>query len=231
MRLAARAGERLRLEGHRAQVVGQPAPAQLAEARGLLDLVRKVDPSRQPAACYWSAVAHAHGGQVEEAARELAQLLDPAHFGADNPHRLSVLLPAWQMALTLHDGLRQRVGWPQLAQPGRRMEAIHAVERHLAAIPDDQTVVGRDGFATYVMSTPAERPATATRKCGVTWLPWGPFRSGLLIYRHMLPAPTFKRAIQNVPQPGAERAVMGGYYPKGRYLKSRAAFERRGCRR
>jgi tetratricopeptide (TPR) repeat protein len=122
-------------------LVSKPTPAQLAEARGLLGLVRKVDPGREPAAGYWSAVAHAHGGQVEEAARELAQLLDPAHFGAENPHRVSVLLPAWQMTLMLHDGLRQRVGWPQLAQPGRRMEAIHAVERHLASIPDDQAVI------------------------------------------------------------------------------------------
>jgi hypothetical protein len=34
--------------------------------------------------------------------------------------------------------------------------------------------------------------------------PWGPQTQGLLIYRHMLPDPSFAEAIQNVPQPGAE---------------------------
>jgi tetratricopeptide (TPR) repeat protein len=42
----------------------------------------------------------------------------------------------------LHEELRRRVGAPQLAQPGRRMEAIAAVERHLAAQPEDKAVWG-----------------------------------------------------------------------------------------
>src|SRR5262245_674753 len=71
-------------------LLSPPAPPQLTEALRLLDLVLRVDPSRQPAVCYWRAVAHTHAGQVEEAAREMAQLLDPSHFGADNPHRVSV---------------------------------------------------------------------------------------------------------------------------------------------
>ena len=33
--------------------------------------------------------------------------------------------------------------------------------------------------------------ATRGRRCGVTWLPWGPQTQGLLIYRHMLPDPSF----------------------------------------
>jgi hypothetical protein len=52
----------------------------------------------------------------------------------------------------------------------------------------------------------------------VTWLAWGPQTQGLLIYRHMLPDPSFAQAIQNVPGPGAERAVMGDYFPEGEYL-------------
>ena len=105
----------------------------------------------------------AHGGQVEEAARELTWLLDPDHFGPDNPHRFSVLLNAWQMALLLHDGLRQRVGLPQLAQPGRRMEAIHAVERHLAAIPDDQAVIAmNENVGRCPMCGGEKQPGTTT---------------------------------------------------------------------
>jgi hypothetical protein len=63
----------------------------------------------------------------------------------------------------------------------------------------------------------------------VTWIEWGPQPQGLLIYRHMLAEPGFAEAIQNVPEPGAERAVMGEYYPEGEYLEDRGAFEARGC--
>lgn len=122
-------------------LLSKPNPGQLAEAQRLLELVLKIDPSRQPAVAYWRAVAHTHGQRLEDAARELSHVLDPAHFGADNRHRLHVLLPAWQLALLLHPGLRERVGLPQLVNPGRRMEAIHAVERHLAENPDDQSVI------------------------------------------------------------------------------------------
>jgi tetratricopeptide (TPR) repeat protein len=118
-------------------LLSKPTPAQLAEAQRLLELVLKLDPGRQPAVCYWRAVAFTHGGQLGPAAHELERVLDPAHFGHDNPHRLGVLLPAWQLALLLHPGLRERVGLPQLAHPGRRMEAIAAVERQLAEAPDD----------------------------------------------------------------------------------------------
>jgi hypothetical protein len=57
----------------------------------------------------------------------------------------------------------------------------------------------------------------------------GPQPQGLLIYRHMLPESGFAEAIQNVPAPGSERAVMGEYYPESEYLPDRAAFEARGC--
>jgi hypothetical protein len=90
-------------------------------------------------------------------------------------------------------------------------------------------VVDRDGFMTYVMSTPAQRPATATAKCGVTWLPWGPFRSGLLIYRHMLPAPGFEQSIQ-LAEAEHEAATMRRYYPRSRYYADAAAYDTEaGC--
>jgi tetratricopeptide (TPR) repeat protein len=119
-----------------------PSPAQLGEAQRLLDLVLRLQPAMRPAVDYWRAVAHTHARQYDEAAAELARVLDPGHYGPNNPHRLDVLLPAWQLVLLLHDELRRRVGLPQLALPGRRMEAIAVVERHLANQPDDQTVWG-----------------------------------------------------------------------------------------
>ena len=94
---------------------------------------------------------------------------------------------------------------------------------------DDRVLVDRSGFYTVVISTPQQRPANATDRCGVTWLPWGPAPYGLLIYRHMLAAPSFAQAIQKVGEPGREQAVMGDYYPAGTYLPDKADFERRGC--
>jgi tetratricopeptide (TPR) repeat protein len=121
---------------------GKPTPDQLTESQRLLDLVLSLQPGLQPVADYWRAVAHTHAGQLDLAVAELERLLDPAHYGHDNPQRRSILLQAWQLALNLHAELRRRVGEPQLALPGRRMDAIAAVERHLAANPDDKDVWG-----------------------------------------------------------------------------------------
>jgi tetratricopeptide (TPR) repeat protein len=121
-------------------VQGKPSDAQMDEALRLLDLVQRMQPNRQPAIDYWRCVAHTHAGRFDEAGAELERILDPAIYGRDNPFRRAILLPAWQLALTLHEELRRRVGVPQLAQPGRRMEAIAAVERHLAEAPEDTGV-------------------------------------------------------------------------------------------
>jgi tetratricopeptide (TPR) repeat protein len=119
-----------------------PSAAQLDEAHRLLDLVLRLQPSIHPSVDYWRAVAHTHARRYEDAAKELEHVLDPSHYGPGNPQRHNVLLAAWQLALLLHDELRRRVGQPQLALPNRRMEAIAAVERHLADNPDDQAIWG-----------------------------------------------------------------------------------------
>ena len=117
----------------------RPSPEKLAESNRLLDLVLSQRPAMKAPVAYWRAVAFTHAGDIDRAAAELEQVLDPAHTAADDPQRLSVLFQAWQLALLLHDGLRQRVGQPQLQKPGRRMEAIGVVERHLADQPEDAT--------------------------------------------------------------------------------------------
>lgn len=102
----------------------------------------------------------------------------------------------------------------------------------------DQTVpTGRDRDYTIVVSLPEDRPANATRRCGVAWLDWGKTGDGfarplggLLVLRNMLPDPSFTQAPANVTVPGTEAQVMGDYLPSGTYT-SRAEFERRGrCR-
>lgn len=122
-------------------LLDRPTPAGRDEAMRLLELVQRLQPDRKPQVDYWHAVAAVHAGQIDQAAALVQGLLDPAHYGHENPHRLAVLLPAWQLALLWHGELRRRVGEPQLALSGRRMEAIGAVERYLTENPDDTSLV------------------------------------------------------------------------------------------
>ena len=86
----------------------------------------------------------------------------------------------------------------------------------------------RDGWITYVVSDPGVRPANATGANGVTWLPWGATDNGdQIVYRNMLPAPTFANAAQRITPASAPRAVMGSYYPTAVYC-STATFQRGG---
>jgi tetratricopeptide (TPR) repeat protein len=122
--------------------VGKPTPAHLQESRRLLELVLTLNPGLRPCADYWEAIAHIHCREFDHAEVNLNHLLNPNHYGIDNAARNVVLLQGWQLALTNLDELRRRVGEPQLAQPGRRMDAIGAVERQLARQPDDQYTWG-----------------------------------------------------------------------------------------
>jgi tetratricopeptide (TPR) repeat protein len=117
-----------------------PTPGQLAEAHRLLDLVIRQRPALAPPVQYWRAVAFTHARQYDRAAAELQPVLDHSTYAPDDPRRQGILLQAWQLALTLSEELRRRVGLPQLSHPGRRMEAIVTVERHLAEHPEDKAV-------------------------------------------------------------------------------------------
>jgi tetratricopeptide (TPR) repeat protein len=118
-----------------------PSPEKLEEANGLLDLVASQRPDLGPIVDYWRAVALLHAHQPEQAAAALEHVLDPDAYGDTGPRR-SILLRAWQLALTGPEELRRRVGQPQLSLPGRRMEAIAVVERRLQEAADDQAVWG-----------------------------------------------------------------------------------------
>lgn len=103
-----------------------------------------------------------------------------------------------------------------------------ASQRFIACRNDDRAVVAPDGFATFVVSTPSNRPANARDECGVNWLPWGPNARGVLIYRHMLPAASFTQSIQ-AARFGDEAATMDDVLPVSQYMPSKAAFQARGC--
>ncbi len=118
-------------------IEAKPSEPRLQEARHLLDLVEKQRPVALPVVRYWRSVALLHQGQYEPAAQLLTQVIDPAQSPANDAHRQSVLFPAWQLALMGHGEMRTRVAEPQLEIPGRRLEAIAAVERQLKAEPED----------------------------------------------------------------------------------------------
>ncbi len=143
----------------------RPGPEKLEEAHHLLDLVLNQRPDLRPVIDYWRAVAHAHARGYDQAARALEHVLDPETFPPDDPARNSILLQAWQLALTLHPEMKNRVGLPQLALPRRRMEAIGAVERALAGTPDDpaawdlkRVLYSELSEAEYKTAAGADRP-------------------------------------------------------------------------
>ncbi len=115
----------------------KPTAEQIAEAHRLLDLVSSQRPAMRPRCEYWAAVAYCHQRQYDQAAEALESVVAAQSSAPDNVHRRAILVEAWHLALLLHPEMNRRVGTPQLAEPGRRMEAIAAVERRLASHPDD----------------------------------------------------------------------------------------------
>jgi len=88
---------------------------------------------------------------------------------------------------------------------------------------------------TVVVSKRADRPENARRRCGIAWLDWGERGDGVgdpdyaaLIMRNMLVSPDFENAIQRVPRPTEEEAVMGPHFPRSEY-STIEDFEARGC--
>jgi tetratricopeptide (TPR) repeat protein len=118
----------------------KPSTEKLQESNRLLDLVESQRPGLGAPVHYWRAVAHTHERRFDQAADELRQVLDPRGYEANDKPRAQILLQAWLLAVRLHTELARRVGTPELALPGRRMEAIAAVERHLAEHSDDADV-------------------------------------------------------------------------------------------
>ena len=99
-----------------------------------------------------------------------------------------------------------------------------ATQRFIQCINDDRADIGPDGYVTFVVSTPANKPS-----CAQNWLRWGPNARNVLIYRHMLPRlePRFDQAIQFATWLD-ERTTMGEYFPVSFYT-TKADYELRGC--
>ena len=86
----------------------------------------------------------------------------------------------------------------------------------------------KDGYYTYVISDPSQRPKNATASNGVAWLPWGASDpTAVVIYRNMLVSENFHHAVQDVAKGQDAQKVMGAYFPDAVYC-SRAILERGG---
>ena len=105
---------------------------------------------------------------------------------------------------------------------------------------DQQVPLRGDRRYTMVISRAKDRPRNATPKCGYRWLSFGPGENyddpaarpwvDLLYMRFMAPNPTWAQAPQKMTKPNTEAQFMGAYYPRSAYT-TKAAFEKRGCKR
>jgi hypothetical protein len=115
-----------------------PTPQARVEAEKFLNLVTEKKPVYAARIDYLRAVSHVHAKEYDAAAATLGRLLDPETPGYHHGLRKSVLFDTWSLALDGPKGLTERLGWAELNKPGRRMEAIAAVERKLAADPNHE---------------------------------------------------------------------------------------------
>lgn len=100
-------------------------------------------------------------------------------------------------------------------------------QRFTACALDEKTPLDQEGYFTVAVSDPADRPQFATNDNAIAWLPWGPFPDGLLLYRQMLPHPSFVEAIQNVPKGQDLVDVMKDFSPQATYCR-REVFDQPG---
>ena len=118
-----------------------PTSEKLAEAESFLQLVEQKQPAYMARVEYLRVISSLHAKQYEAAAETLSRLLNPETPGYHPGVRKTVLYDAWDFALRAHPKMVERLGWAELNKPGRKMEAIAAVERKLAATPDDTTAM------------------------------------------------------------------------------------------
>jgi tetratricopeptide (TPR) repeat protein len=112
-----------------------PTPQDREEADNFLALVEKNKPAYSARIDYLRAVSFAHARQYDTAAETLARFLNPETPGYHAGLRKQVYFDALSLALDGPKGLTERLSWAELNKPGRRIEAIAAVERKLAADP------------------------------------------------------------------------------------------------
>ncbi len=112
-----------------------PTPQASEEAEKFLALVEQKKPVYSAKIDYLRAISFIHAKQYDPAAETLSRLLSPETPAYHAGLRKGILFDALYLALDGPKGLTERLGWNELNKPGRRMEAIAAVERKLASDP------------------------------------------------------------------------------------------------
>jgi tetratricopeptide (TPR) repeat protein len=115
-----------------------PSASERDKAERLLALVEQQSPKLSARVDYLRAISLTHAKRFDDAASLIARLLDP-ESPYDPDVRRSVMFESYDLALRLHPELVRRLGETELAKPGRRMQAIAAIERKLAVAPNDPT--------------------------------------------------------------------------------------------
>ncbi|MBY0457352.1 MAG: tetratricopeptide repeat protein, partial [Gemmataceae bacterium] len=128
---------KLCLDRANALLMTPPTPTAGEEAGRFLNLVEKKKPVYLARVDYLRVVQLIHARQYESAGESLGRLLSPETPGYHPTVRGAILFDAWFLALDGPKALTDRLGWAELNKPGRRMEAIGAVERKLAADPNN----------------------------------------------------------------------------------------------
>lgn len=82
--------------------------------------------------------------------------------------------------------------------------------RYVGCVADEDAILDADGYVTIVISDPTHKPVLRPTD---NWLPAGPYEDFFVLYRHMLPSPSFAHAIQRIPTANDIRTTMGEYYP------------------
>ena len=90
-----------------------------------------------------------------------------------------------------------------------------ASQRFIACRTDDQTAVGPDGFMTYVVSTPAQRPSNARAPAASRGCRAARARRPPDLPPHAA-RPVRRQAIQRIGTRAAEGTAMGDYFPRSR---------------
>jgi tetratricopeptide (TPR) repeat protein len=112
-----------------------PSPQARDDAERFLALVEQKKPAYLARVDYLRVISRVHAKEYDAAAEILSRLLNPETPGYHPKVRNHVLFDAWDLALRIHPRLVERLGFAELNKPGRRIEAIGAVERKLAAEP------------------------------------------------------------------------------------------------
>lgn len=87
-------------------------------------------------------------------------------------------------------------------------------QRYIQCAADYQSRVAADGYARFVISDIADRPAGG----GFDWIPWGGlYYEGFIGYRQLLADPSYTQSIAHLERGADGPAVMGPYWPDVRY--------------